>query len=701
MSIVTLITILAGIIYVYLAVYGLRMKPRNSLINIFVALCLACALWALAIALMFAAELKTSAWLWFRLSAPGWCLGPALLLHFALVLTEDRRKPEPEWLVYVLYSTALFFTFLGLTKGLTATTLIYTYFGWSPLNTGQSLWYWAFTLYYIICVVAGIILVYRWGAKSKLTREKQQARLIVTCTVIGTILAFFNESLLPILGYYDIPKIPVVIWLIWALGFWVAITKYRFLAVTPVVATKQIVQSIDDMLIMLNADRRIVEINPRVNILLSYRHEDILWSSIDKIAAEPEKIKDILTHLESSTEDSLQEELNIITKQGELIPVQLSVAAIRDNFGDVICFVLVARDLRPTLALQKEICERIKAEEELKKAHADAERTHRELAESEKMAALGQLVAGVAHEINTPLGAINSSVGSISETVPLALQQIPEVFNILSAEGEEEFMRLLDIALNSDVVLSMREKRSLRKSMSESLERAGIPNAPSFADSLINLGIHEYEPKMQVLLLHPSNDVIFEALNNISSLIRGVKNIQTAIMKVRKIVFALKNFARFDNSGELISFDLREGIETVLTLYYHQIKQGIEVVRDYTDGAGTIPCYPDELNQVWTNLVNNALHAMDYNGTLTIGIRPASTGGEVLISIGDTGCGMNEETKEKIFAPFFTTKRAGEGSGLGLDIVKKIIDKHNGRIEVESELGQGTTFKIFLPTLEN
>ena len=121
-------------------------------------------------------------------------------------------------------------------------------------------------------------------------------------------------------------------------------------------------------------------------------------------------------------------------------------------------------------------------------------------------------------------------------------------------------------------------------------------------------------------------------------------------------------------------------------------------MRDYDD-VGSIPCYPDELNQVWTNLVNNALHAMDYKGTLTIAVKRPTDSQELMVAVSDTGHGMSEEVKAKIFAPFYTTKRAGEGSGLGLDIVKKIIDKHQGRIEVESEVGRGTTFSIFLPVV--
>ena len=123
---------------------------------------------------------------------------------------------------------------------------------------------------------------------------------------------------------------------------------------------------------------------------------------------------------------------------------------------------------------------------------------------------------------------------------------------------------------------------------------------------------------------------------------------------------------------------------------------GITIERNYEDIA-PIACLAYELNQVWTNLIHNALQAMNHEGTLTIGIR--KEGNEAVVSVGDSGCGIPEEIRNKIFDVFFTTKPAGVGSGLGLDIVKKIIEKHSGRIDLQSAVGVGTTFSVYLPYL--
>jgi signal transduction histidine kinase len=120
----------------------------------------------------------------------------------------------------------------------------------------------------------------------------------------------------------------------------------------------------------------------------------------------------------------------------------------------------------------------------------------------------------------------------------------------------------------------------------------------------------------------------------------------------------------------------------------------VEVIRHYAE-LPPVLCYPDELNQVWTNLIHNALQAMNYQGTLTIDVT-TTIDQQAKISITDSGSGIPEEIQSKIFEPFFTTKPPGEGSGLGLDIVKKIIEKHHGQIEVKSIPGQ-TIFTIYLP----
>jgi signal transduction histidine kinase len=183
-------------------------------------------------------------------------------------------------------------------------------------------------------------------------------------------------------------------------------------------------------------------------------------------------------------------------------------------------------------------------------------------------------------------------------------------------------------------------------------------------------------------------------LSKVMSIKMSNQNIQVATERASKIIFALKNFSRQDNTDKKEHANINESLETVLTLYHNQIKQGVEVVKNLADLPAVL-CYPDELVQVWTNLIHNAVQAMEGKGTLTIETKLIEE--KLQVSITDTGAGIPTDIQDKIFNAFFTTKKIGEGSGLGLDIVKKIIDKHAGKIWFETEVGKGTTFLVQLP----
>ncbi len=322
--------------------------------------------------------------------------------------------------------------------------------------------------------------------------------------------------------------------------------------------------------------------------------------------------------------------------------------------------------------------------------------TQEHLIQTEKMAALGQLVANVAHEINTPLGAIHSSAEIIHHFLTQNLESVTHLLQTIAPEHQDAFFLLLQRSTEAMPVLagfSSREKRQFKRLLQQQLENLMIADADVIADTLVDIGIYERIDPFLNLLTHPDGRQILDTVYQLSSLQKSTRTILSATDRAARTVLALKRYVHQDFSGTKTATDLIEGIETALTLHLNQIKRGVTLVRNYADFP-VILAFPDELNQMWTNLFNNTLYAMNYQGTLTITVK--SIASEIQIDVTDTGKGISPELQSKIFEPFFTTKPTGEGSGLGLSIVKKIVDHHAGRIELSSHPGQ-TTFSVFLP----
>ncbi len=335
------------------------------------------------------------------------------------------------------------------------------------------------------------------------------------------------------------------------------------------------------------------------------------------------------------------------------------------------------------------------SQQQTAKALEDLKATQTQLIQAEKIAALGLLVSNVAHEINTPIGAVKSSGKTVADTLDEFLEKLPLLFELLDADTRSQFIKMIGQAKVQSSHMSTREERTLTREIARQLRDIEVENAERKARVLLQLHAQTNFVEYLPLLKHPHSEMMIDVASCVATIFGGTSNINIAVERVSRIVFALKNFSGADVTREMSYGQLYRGMENVLTQYQNQMND-VEVVRLYQD-MNPIWCDHHEIKQLYTHLILNGLQAMKHQGTLMIGLRMLDDKAEIKIT--DFGCGIPDEHKDKIFDAFFSTRTSGEGSGMGLAIVKNIVEMHKGTIEVQSEVNVGTTVRVLLPYL--
>jgi ligand-binding sensor domain-containing protein/signal transduction histidine kinase len=312
---------------------------------------------------------------------------------------------------------------------------------------------------------------------------------------------------------------------------------------------------------------------------------------------------------------------------------------------------------------------------------------------SEKMAALGQLVASVAHEINTPISAITTTTRNTERLLPDLYATMPSVLTQMDAPGRELLNRLVEVSQVAPEFTTTKAERAARHSFKTQLDEMGVDQHEMLAPKLAQMRLTGDISWLKPLLLAENATEILNLAHQLSTLRQNNELVQRAAEKTTKIVQALRAYTHSSRADERTDISLEDSIENIITLYSSQFKQGIQLIRNYQP-TPHVAAFADEIEQVWSNIIHNAILAMKGSGNLEISIYPQN--GHARVSFVDSGMGIAPEVLPRIFDPFFTTRPKGEGSGLGLDIVRRIIDKHGGTIEVDSVPGR-TKFEIMLP----
>lgn len=322
----------------------------------------------------------------------------------------------------------------------------------------------------------------------------------------------------------------------------------------------------------------------------------------------------------------------------------------------------------------------------------------------EKLAALGRMSAGLTHELNNPAAAVRSAARHLGGVVERLGRRLFAADPRLGAEARgalEGVLREVAAAGASAAPLGALERGDAEEALAAWLEGHGMEDPWEAAGSLVCAGVDEARlaPVAEAL----EGEAFAEAVGGLAEVVEAaalLREITHASERISEMVAAVKGYAHSSSSSPEAeaprAVDVREGLNAALTLLGYKLKRGrVEVRREFAAELPRVPGWAGELSQVWTNLIDNALGAMDGEGVLTV--RAAREGDGVRVEIGDTGPGIPAEILGRIWEPFFTTKEVGEGSGLGLDIVRRIVEgRHGGRVEVETGAG-GTRFGVFLP----
>lgn len=321
--------------------------------------------------------------------------------------------------------------------------------------------------------------------------------------------------------------------------------------------------------------------------------------------------------------------------------------------------------------------------------------------QNDKMMALGKLSAGLAHELNNPSAAVVRSAHELKKHLSNIPDNFKRVIKIRASDDAIDKVNDLvfaKIASYGKTPLSLMQKTALEDELTEWLEENEIDNGYEMAEIFAEFGIKTDDLEEAKSWLRPEDKLpVIGWLSQVLTTEKLVGEIEEASKRINSLVTSVKGYTHMDQAPEKHPTDIHIGIRNTLTMLNHKIKKNyIKLIENFQLDLPLASIFVSEMNQVWTNVIDNAIDAMEGRMNNTLEIKTEKSGQFINVSIIDNGPGIPKEIEDKIFDPFFTTKSIGKGTGLGLEVVRQIINQHNGKVYVNSVSGK-TEFVVCFP----
>ncbi len=334
-------------IYLFLGLHLLseskKSEHNTGLFIILTILCLVFSYWSLDCAFLVSAADIKDCWFWYRMYVPCLVFFPALLLHFFLLLTSESIYHYPRWLYAIIYIPGLVFLVRGLTGILTIHGFVKNSYGWILIHASDSLWYTAYTIYYIAALASCLSLNAVWYYKTASIREKKQAVLIFISALLTSIINIMLNSVLPALNIYVIPQITQIIILLWIIGIWFAMVKYKFMEATTAITSDEILSIIQEMVLIVSPDLRIKMANKAFQNRFSTGIEDLKNRHISDLVLTENGIHSHLTNLVNGKENWFKCRLNY-KNDFEPVVTDSYISRITDRFSDLTGILIISRE---------------------------------------------------------------------------------------------------------------------------------------------------------------------------------------------------------------------------------------------------------------------------------------------------------------------------------------------------------------------